>query len=181
MDLKGYLAHWDSAMATPFYSDKYSEYLLLNRTRFNRIYKQFTPSAEFIEKAHQINQETRWIVITEPWCGDAAQNVPILLKLIETIPYAKVQIELRDQSEVINKYLTNGGRSIPKIIVRDEKDQDFFTWGPRPAVAQTLYQTLKAEGIELTELHQKLHGWYAKDHGASLADEIATKLEQLIA
>lgn len=172
MDLISYLAHWDAAMVTPLYPENYSAYLSLNRSRFNRIYKQFTPSAEFIERAHQINQKTRWTIITEPWCGDAAQNVPILLKLIETIPNAKVHIELRDQSELIEQYLTNGGRSIPKVIVSDENGQDLFTWGPRPAAAQTLYQTLKAKGTELTELHKSLHVWYADNAGKALQEEI---------
>jgi hypothetical protein len=159
-------------MVTPLYPEHYTAYLSLNRSRFNRIYKQFIPSVEFIERAHQIKQKTRWTIITEPWCGDAAQNVPILLKLIETINGAEIQLELRDQSELIDQYLTNGGRSIPKVIVRDENGQDLFVWGPRPAAAQTLYTSLKAEGTELTELHKSLHGWYADNAGTALQEEI---------
>ena len=172
MDLRTYLAHWDDAMVTPLYPENYSAYLPLNRSRFNRIYKQFTPSAEFIDRAHQINQKTRWTIITEPWCGDAAQNVPILLKLIEVINGAEMQLELRDQIELIDQYLTNGGRSIPKVIVSDENGQDLFTWGPRPAAAQTLYKSLKAEETELTELHKSLHSWYADNAGTALQEEI---------
>ena len=172
MDLISYLAHWDAAMVTPLYPENYSAYLSLNRSRFNRIYKQFTPSAEFIDRAHQINQKTRWTIITEPWCGDAAQNVPVLLRLIEQIPLANYSITLRDQSELIDQYLTNGGRSIPKVIVSDENGQDLFTWGPRPAAAQTLFKTLKAEGTELTALQKSLHGWYAENAGEAVQEEI---------
>ena len=172
MDLISYLSHWDAAMVAPLYPENYSAYLPLNRSRFNRIYKQFTPSALFIKRALQIKQETKWIIITEPWCGDAAQNVPILLKLIETIPNAKVHIELRDQSELIEQYLTNGGRSIPKLIIKDKNGHDLLMWGPRPAAAQTLFKTLKAEGTELTALQKSLHGWYAENAGEAVQEEI---------
>jgi hypothetical protein len=105
--------------------------------------------------------------------------VPLLLKLIHQIPNARFTLELRDQSTLIDQYLTNGGKGIPKVIVRDEQGIDLFVWGPRTREAQELFNELKAEGVELKVLHESLHGWYAKDHGKSLELELLTLIQAL--
>jgi hypothetical protein len=103
--------------------------------------------------------------------------VPLILKLIEHLPNASYTLELRDQGTLINHYLTNGGKGIPKVIVRDEHGSDMFVWGPRTEAAQRLFNELKAEGVELTVLHESLHAWYAKDHGQSLESELMVLIQ----
>ena len=179
MLLNDYLLHWDRALEGGVYEEKYAEYLRLNRTRFNRNYKTFTPSEAFLKASQGITFPTHWIIITEPWCGDAAQSVPLLLKLIDQIPNADFTLELRDQSTLIDQYLTNGGKGIPKVIVRDEQRIDLFVWGPRTREAQELFNELKAEGVELKVLHESLHGWYAKDQGKTLELELLTLIQSL--
>ena len=161
------------------YPEEYQPYLELNEARFKRITKTFTPSTEFTAAAQGITKPTHWIIITEPWCGDAAQSVPLLLKLIDQIPNARLTLELRDQSTLIDQYLTNGGKGIPKVIVRDEQGIDLFVWGPRTREAQELFNELKAKGVELKELHESLHGWYGKDHGKTLELELLNLIQTL--
>jgi glutaredoxin-related protein len=179
MNLNDYLLHWDGALEGGVYKENYAEYLSLNRTRFNRNYKTFKASEEFVKVSQRVSIPTNWIIITEPWCGDAAQSVPILLKLIHQIPNAGFTLELRDQSTLIDQYLTNGGKGIPKVIVRDAEGNDLLVWGPRTREAQELFNGLKAEGVELKVLHESLHGWYAKDQGKSLELELLTLIQAL--
>lgn len=179
MNLNDYLSHWDKALEGGIYLESYAEYLSLNRTRFNRNYKTFKASEEFVKVSQRVSFPTNWIIITEPWCGDAAQSLPILLKLIHQIPKAHLTIELRDQSNLIDQYLTNGGKGIPKVIVRDAEGNDLLVWGPRTREAQELFNGLKAEGVELKVLHESLHGWYAKDQGKSLELELLTLIQAL--
>lgn len=179
MLLNDYLLHWDRALEGGVYEEKYAEYLSLNRTRFNRNYKTFKASEAFLKASQGIIFATHWIIITEPWCGDAAQSVPILLRLIEHIPSASYSLTLRDQGSLIDQYLTNGGKGIPKVIVRDEKGIDLLVWGPRTRQAQELFNGLKTQGVELKVLHESLHGWYAKDRGQTLEIELLTLIQAL--
>jgi hypothetical protein len=179
MDLTAYQQHWEKALNGGIYPEEYQPYLELNEARFKRITKTFTPSTEFTAAVQGITKPSHWIIITEPWCGDAAQSVPLLLKLIDQIPNADFTLELRDQSTLIDQYLTNGGKGIPKVIVRDEQGIDLFVWGPRTREAQELFNELKAEGVELNVLHESLHGWYAKDQGKTLELELLTLIQSL--
>ena len=179
MDLTAYQQHWKKALKGGIYSEEYQPYLELNEARFKRISKTFTPSKEFTDTVQGITKPSHWIIITEPWCGDAAQSVPLLLKLINQIPNAHLTLELRDQSTLIDQYLTNGGKGIPKVIVRDAEGNDLLVWGPRTREAQELFNGLKAEGVELKLLHESLHGWYAKDQGKSLELELLTLIQAL--
>jgi glutaredoxin-related protein len=179
MNLNDYLSHWDKALEGGIYLESYADYLSLNRVRFNRNYKTFKASEEFVKVSQRVSFPTNWIIITEPWCGDAAQSVPVLLRLIEHIPSASYSLSLRDQRSLIDQYLTNGGKGIPKVIVRDEKGNDLLVWGPRTREAQELFNELKAKGVELKELHESLHGWYGKDHGKTLELELLNLIQTL--
>lgn len=180
MNLNDYLFHWDKALKGGVYEDIYAEYLALNRARFRRIYKTFKPSKEFQDVTRQITQKTNWIIITEPWCGDAAQSVPAILRLIEQIPFSTYTLELRDQSSLIHQYLTNGGKSIPKVIVRDEKGLDLFIWGPRPEDLQQRVKTLRETGVEQRELQEFIHKYYGRMKGHDVSAELATLMLQRI-
>ncbi|MFM7595404.1 MAG: thioredoxin family protein [Flavobacteriales bacterium] len=180
MNLIEYQAHWAKAKNGGIYPADYQPYLELNEARFKRITKTYTPSTDFTDAVQGITKPTHWIIITEPWCGDAAQSVPLLLKLINEIPKATFTIELRDQSSLIDQYLTNGGKGIPKVIVRDEQEIDLLVWGPRTREAQALFNEQKAAGVELTVLHEALHSWYAKDQGKTLELELLTLIQGLL-
>lgn len=180
MQLAAYLEHWKKALLGGNYSENYLEFLRLNEVRFNRILKQFLPSGDFLASAYQVSIPTHWIIITEPWCGDAAQNLPILLKLIEAVPNATYTLELRDHGTLIEQYLTNGGKGIPKLIVRNERHEDLFTWGPRPEEAQALYLAKKEEGQGMGVLHEALHQWYAQDKGTHVTTEIQEKITKYL-
>jgi glutaredoxin-related protein len=180
MNLNDYLSHWDKALEGGIYLESYADYLSLNRVRFNRNYKTFKASEEFVKVSQRVSFPTNWIIITEPWCGDAAQSVPLIIKLIEHLPNASYTLELRDQGTLIDNYLTNGGKGIPKVIMRDEHGSDMFVWGPRTEAAQRLFNELKAEGVELKVLHESLHAWYAKDRGQSLESELLVLIQSLL-
>ncbi len=84
-----------------------------------------------------------------------------------------LKIILRDSHpEIMDLYLTNGTRSIPKLVVFDMEGNEKFMWGPRPEEAQKLMKQWKAEEIVKPELYEKLHLWYSKDRGKNIEDEI---------
>lgn len=120
-----------------------------------------------------VHQKQHWIVITEPWCGDAAHSLPFLVKLAEQSRFISYEVQLRDSEPfLIEQYLTNGGKSIPKLIVRNEEGKDMFSWGPRPAPVQKLRQRLRAADEDSDTINLQLQKWYNKDKGQTLQKEI---------
>jgi len=122
---------------------------------------------------------TIWLVLTEGWCGDAAFNVPMLAAIEKAVPEKiKLRFLLRDRNlDLMDAHLTDGGRSIPKLIILSEDLKELGSWGPRPASLQTLMKNWKAEGLTLKELIPKVHAWYDADATQSVQAEL-TKLVQ---
>ncbi len=120
----------------------------LNLSRSTRVEKQFVPSDELIEAVNKISNPQLWVVLTESWCGDSAQNLPIIAKISELSKNVELQILLRDSNlEIMDQYLTNGTRSIPKLIAFNEDGKELFRWGARPAAAKQLINELKEKGL----------------------------------
>lgn len=177
MNFKEYLTYFEAVLANPeqypAYTDpEYYNYTKLNWSRNNRWMKRFEVSAELKEKINAIAQPQTWILITEPWCGDAAHSVPQIAKIAELNPQITLDIQLRDTEPfLIDQYLTNGGKSIPKLIVRDAAGKDIFVWGPRPDALQDLFFKLKEEGKEFEEIKEFIQKWYNDDKGDELQKE----------
>lgn len=156
---------------------KLVEYSKLNIHRMNRVWK--TTEVHDLQIQQSSKHNLRAIVISEGWCGDAAQTVPIIVKLFESLGI-ETRIVLRDQNlDLIDAHLTNGGRSIPKLLVFDSSFNLLTEWGPRPRAGQDYFLSLKSETnppIEKDEISKQLQLWYTKDKGASTLNELVTLL-----
>lgn len=152
----------------------YHHYSKINLQRTNRINKTFKPSDKVVELVKRIEKPLTWLVITEDWCGDSAQNLPYIAGYLKFNPLIKLLIVLRDSNlDAVDNYFKEGNpRSIPKIIGFDENGKELFIWGPRPKFAQDLVQQLKAEGYSNEEFNKELHTWYAKNKGKELEKEL---------
>lgn len=158
------------------------EYKKLNFQRTQRIEKSYEVSGELKSEIENIQEKQIWMVITESWCGDSAQNLPYIAKMALLNPGIDFRIIHRDENpDIMDLYLTNGTRSIPKLIVFDLEGNELFTWGPRPKTAQELIIQWKNEGIVKPELYEKLHLWYGRNKGKDIEaefQELLTKVEQ---
>lgn len=161
-------------------SDEMFAYAKLNLQRMQRIEKTFKVDIELSDLLSQENLSPfKVLVISEGWCGDAAQSVPVIAEIARLFPgKTELKVILRDtDTDLIDQFLTNGGRSIPIFIFLDNNNQLLGHWGPRPLEAQQLFQEMKAAELPFQELAEKLHGWYAKDKTHSLQKEIGALLE----
>ena len=157
----------------PYTDPKYLTYAKLNYSRMNRWQKTLQLNEDLVNELKKINSAQQWIILAEPWCGDAAPTVPFLVKLAEQNPLIQYDLQLRDEEPfLINSYLTSGTKSIPKLIVRDAAGNDLFTWGPRPRAAQQLVNDLKASNVDYETLSTQLQNWYNKDKGVELQKEL---------
>ena len=163
----------------PYDNPAYLEYARLGHSRMKRWDRSLILHENLVNHVRSIDQPQTWIVITEPWCGDAAPMLPFIARLAEENPRIILDIQLRDQPPfLIEQYLTNGGRSIPKLIVRDADGKDLFTWGPRPASANQLVLDLNGSGAEKSEVVLALQNWYNDDKGNEMQHEWLSLLQQ---
>ena len=177
MNFDQYLAHFESILEStsplPPYDDaQYMNFVKLNWSRMQRWLKNAEVSKEASIALNNIKGKQKWILITEPWCGDAAHSVPLIALMSQINPNITLEIQLRDTDSEIEKYLTNGGKSIPKLIIRDEQGIDQATWGPRPVACQQIYKESIDSGISHDDLILILQKWYNMDKGVSIQQEI---------
>jgi hypothetical protein len=145
----------------------------LNLQRMNRIGKTCVPSAETVAEMRKISGPQVWMVLSEPWCGDSAQCVPIIARIAERNPQVRYTLFLRDRHpEIMDRFLTNGTRSIPKLVVFSAEGEVLFQWGPRPGTAMEIVARANAEGVSREEREERLHRWYALNRGAEVESEI---------
>lgn len=155
-------------------SQTYVEHTKLNYARIKRVLKTTEALQEVTNTTDCFNDKITWLVIAESWCGDAAQNVPVMQIMAEVNSNINLRIILRDENpDLMNRYLTNGGKSIPILICLDENLNELGTWGPRPAVLQDWLKKEKANPtMEMSELKEKFQVWYTKDKGQTLQKEM---------
>ena len=150
----------------------YSE---LNEVRMNRLDKTIKISIENIQKLVAFQKEYIWLVISEGWCGDAAQILPIIHKMSEITDRIELKIVLRDENEdLMNLFLTNGAKAIPKLIIIDKSTMKVLgDFGPRPHGAKQLILDYKQKhGLVDETAKTDLQLWYLHDKGLSTQNEI---------
>ena len=144
----------------------------LNQRRSTRIVRTYKISEETAHIIKSIESPQTWLIITEDWCGDSAQNLPFIYRLSELNPNIELKIIYRDANlDIIDRYLTNGGRAIPKVIGFDSCGNELFQWGPRPKIAQQFVKEWKESGLTPPEYNEKLHLWYGRDRGKTFEKE----------
>ena len=154
--------------------EKTRTYIKLNQSRMHRVEKTYTISEEITKQLKSLRHKTYWLVLTEHWCGDASQSLPVFNKITEASNgMVAMKLVYRDQHpELMDAYLTDGTRSIPKLIQLDKHFNVTGIWGPRPGVAQKMVKEIKSNPATAATYANELHLWYAKDKQKSLEIEI---------
>jgi hypothetical protein len=185
MKWNDYLAAFEAILdgtnrTAPYNDEAYLEYVKLNNSRQNRWIKKMELSEETMIALKNVKIQQKWTLITEPWCGDAAHISAFINAMAEASENIEIDIQLRDSEPyLIEDYLTNGGKAIPKLVVQDTHGNDLFTWGPRPKECQNLMLSLKETDLSAQEKKAELQKWYNKDKGVSIQQEITALLKEL--
>lgn len=153
-----------------------ADFTKLNWNRSNRIHNTVHIHESLAQKIKSLQKKYEWWVITESWCGDSAQSLPIIAELAMLNPEKiSLTIFLRDKNpELMDNHLSGNSRSIPKFIVLDENTtHELGVWGPRPIPAQHILQDWKKREDPKSwgEFEHDLHSWYAKDKTQTLQNE----------
>ena len=161
-------------------SESRINYGRLNIARMRRLDKTVELESSVRSEIGSVNVDWVWLIITEGWCGDAAQNIPVIEKIAAANPGIETRYVLRDENpELMDQFLTNGTRSIPKLIAIDRSTGRVLgTWGPRPKVVQDLFTEQRSQGIEKSVILENVQRWYLADRGRSLQKELAELTRQ---
>ena len=152
-------------------------YTALNHKRMERIHKKVEINDVLKTAIDKLEQPQKWVLLTETWCGDSAQNLPVIGKAAE---YAGGKIELtialRDENlYLIEEYVPEQGKGIPRLLVFDEDNQFLAQWGARPEPAQAFIDQWKADpdNVSKQSVQKEMQLWYNKDKHQTLQKELA--------
>ena len=162
-------------------SEALLHYSQLNETRIRRLDKTIVVDEAITSALKELKEAYIWLVISEGWCGDAAQLLPIINKMAEVSNAIDLKIVLRDDNQdLMDLFLTNGSQSIPKLIILNAKTNEVLAdWGPRPEPARKLIADYKAEhGLVDESIKIDLQKWYLHDKGVTTQKEIMHLLKQ---
>lgn len=168
----------DKGLTTgPNQGEYYLEIAQLNQKRMDRLDKKNRLVEPFVELLGELKRNYLLLVLSEGWCGDAAQSLPVFNWIAEVSPNVELKVVLRDEhTDLMDQYLTDGGRSIPKVLfLAPETLEVLADWGPRPLIAQAIsrqYKRSPEPKKPYAEHHVDLHGWYARDKTRSTQAEV---------
>lgn len=154
-----------------------ANYTMLNNKRMKRWDKTIKIGEGVADAIKHKKFNQTWIVITESWCGDAAHVIPVINKIAELNQGINFRVVLRDDNEALmDQFLTNGSKSIAKLIILDTATKDVIaTYGPRPSTATLLVNDYKAKyGILTPEFKEELQQWYNKDKGQTVIADLVS-------
>lgn len=134
-----------------------------------------------VQAAQELPGRFRLVVLTEDWCGDATNTVPVLAKWVEQTPNVALRVLRRDEHpDVMDHYLTGRARSIPVVVVLTEDMQEIGWWGPRPGELQAWVMAERAAGRDKKALYPEIRRWYARDKGATTLREVLAVMQRAV-
>jgi thiol-disulfide isomerase/thioredoxin len=153
----------------------------LNASRIRRIDKTVSIAGDQLKVFQNISEKQVWLVLLESWCSDGAQAIPVFNKVAKSTPNIDLKIIMRDENpKLMDRFLTNGTRSIPKLLVSNEEGDLLHIWGPRPEPAVKMVEAYKEQNGKVDEKFKKeLQIWYNKDGGKTIVDELIRMVSPL--
>lgn len=163
-----------------YQNDKMLRYTRSNLDRMKLVLEKMKLSQKLYNAVSAIENTQNWVVITEPWCGDASWGTTALHMIASACDKINFHILLRDNfPELIQHYHTNGSESIPKLVCLNGELNELWTWGPRPKALQSLIDAYKSQNdFDFRESVRKVHDWYGKDMTASIQEEILSLIKK---
>ncbi|HTY00764.1 MAG TPA: thioredoxin family protein [Bacteroidota bacterium] len=156
-----------------------SDYYVLNLRRSERLIRTFEPLPRTREVVKRIGTPQLWMVLSEFSCGDSAQCIPVIARIAEVNPRINLRILFRDQNDdIMDAYLTNGTRSIPKLVAYAEGGRELFLWGPRPEPARLIFEEGRRSGLPKEDAIGRVQLFYGRDGGRSVEQEFVELLSR---
>lgn len=171
-----YRKYWDAGYTWDAYlRDEIREH----RALWEGVWERAALPAWAAEHAALVGGSWKLLVISEDWCGDASNTVPVLAKAAAQLPGFEMRVVKRDEHpELMDRHLTNGSRSIPLAIVLRPDFSVAGSWGPRPSELQEFVLREKKAALRpVGDIYRDVRTWYARDRGETTVRELLAVVE----
>jgi len=136
---------------------------------------------DYVRRASALSGCWHLLVLSEDWCGDAVNIVPVVARLAERCANVDLRVLARDANpDIMDAHLTGHSRSIPVIIVLDDAYEERGWWGPRPTALQR-WVSGQGQLLEKSTRYREARTWYARDRGRTTLEEVVSMLERAAA
>ena len=164
-------ASWETAFR---WHDYLEREVVKHAQMWKSMYQRARVSDAALQRGREIGGRWRLLVISEDWCGDAFNTVPVMARLAEALPDVELRVVKRDENpELMDAFLTNGARSIPMVLVLRGDDTVAGRWGPRPAELQEFVLREKRAGLRpKDDIYRDVRTWYARDRGETTVRQL---------
>jgi hypothetical protein len=143
------------------------------------VYGRAKVSDEMVARAAALEGPWRLLALTEDWCGDAVNTLPVLARLAEHAPNIELRTLSRDANlDLMDAHLTGTSRAIPVVMILDADYEERAWWGSRPRVLQTWVMSAESQAMTKPDRYKEVRRWYARDHGVTAVGEILTLIER---
>jgi len=141
---------------------------------------------EFFESLNN-RDDLRCVILAADWCGDVVRNIPVVFKALENSGMPVEVLIMEENLDVMDQFLTFGGRSIPVVMITDTGGLVLGTWGPRPKYVQEPMVKFKTENpdreapdyqAKLDETRKEIKARYGE--GTEYQQLIVKELRELI-
>ncbi|WNQ12435.1 thioredoxin family protein [Paenibacillus aurantius] len=117
-----------------------------NKEKFEEYYNAFewtdAEDKEYFESLRN-RDDLRCVILAADWCGDVVRNVPVVFRALENSGMP-VEVLIKEENEdIMDQFLTMGGKSIPVVIFTDTGGFVLGQWGPRPEHVQAVMREFK--------------------------------------
>jgi len=181
---EAYLDAWRPKLTAPLVGLSVEDRRNLLYSRYNwerseRVHAAYRPSERLAAALGRIRAPQTWVVLNEDWCMDGAFTLPVFAEASRRCSFVELRVLPRDlHPAIMDRYLTNGARAIPKVVGLGETGQELFVWGSRPTAANAFREGLLGQGVEKGEVSKRLVDWYAAGGYATVDPELADLLER---
>jgi hypothetical protein len=147
---------------------------------WHAVYTHAKVSDDAVARAIALEGPWRLMALTEDWCGDAVNSLPVLARLTEMAPNISLRVLSRDANpDLMDAHLTGTARAIPVVMILDADYDERAWWGSRPRILQSWVMSPEAQAMTKPDRYKEIRRWYARDHGVTAVDEILTLIEQV--
>lgn len=151
-------AYWNAAFT---WDDYLNREVQQHAELWKGVWQKSRASAEAVERIAGAADGWKLLVISEDWCGDASNTVPVIARLAEAVPGLEMRVVKRDENlELMDEFLTNGSRSIPLAVVLRPDWSVAGRWGPRPTELQDFVLREKKEAARpMDAVYRDVRTW----------------------
>jgi hypothetical protein len=150
-----------------------------NAELWSAVWRRARVPDEYVRRLAALRRAWHLLVLSEDWCGDAVNAVPVVAKLAALTPNVDLRVLARDENpDLMDGHLTGTSRSIPVVMVLDEEFQELAWWGPRPAELQR-FVLGPGHSLAKGDRYRQVRGWYARDAGRAILEEVVATMERV--